>query len=199
MRTSAIVVGVLLNLCTLPAVSRADLVVSELMHVDPTWDLGRYWEFTVSNLTGSGVYMIAVGNNGADYISVRYPDLDGVWEPARISQDEWDTNEWGRRPTDWTVPDTSLYPFATEFPGYAQVLVYYVLGSNPPLGDGGVLTGLYFNYPEGSAAVRSAPTTGGAPFLVFGNAGEVVARGQTVGQPLPTRSTTWGGVKALYR
>lgn len=199
MRTSAIVLCAVLAVA-LPISSLADVVVTEIFHVDPGWEAGGYWEFTVSNLTGAGLYMVAVGNTGADLIVVRYPDLIGVWEPTRVSADEWDTNEWGRRPTDWTTPDTSLLPFATEFPGHSQALVYYVLGSNPPLADGGVLTGLYFNYPiESVTAGRTHSASAASPYLVFGATGEVVARGTTVGTPLRVESTTWGGIKALYR
>ncbi|HXV14465.1 MAG TPA: hypothetical protein VEC56_09695 [Candidatus Krumholzibacteria bacterium] len=200
MRTHAIVLCLCLA-AVVPGSSLADVVVTEMFHVDPGWEAGGYWELTVSNLTGSGIYMIAVGNTGADLTVVRYPDLVGIWQPMRVSQDEWDTNDWPRQLAEFTTPDTSLLPFATEFPGHTQALVYYVIGSNPPLADGAVLTGLYFNYPIGmrSASGRAVNSSAGSPFLVFGSSGEVVARGQTVGTPLPARASTWGGIKALYR
>jgi hypothetical protein len=199
MRAHAIVLCLFLA-AVVPASSLADVVVTEMFHVDPGWEAGGYWELTVSNLTGSGLYMIAVGNTGADLTVVRYPDLVGVWQPMRVSQDEWDTNDWPRQLAEFTTPDTSLLPFATEFPGHTQALVYYVIGANPPLADGAVLTGLYFNYPiERALAPRAGASSAGSPFLVFGGSGEVVARGQTVGAPLPARTSTWGGVKALYR
>ena len=197
MRTSAIVFSIILA-SGLANASRADVVVTELFHVDPSWEAGGYWELTVNNLTGEGLYMVAVGNTGADLVVVRYPDLVGVWAPTRIAPDEWGANDWGGFPTDWTKPDTSLLPFATEFPGSAQALVYYVLGSNPPLANGAVQTGLYFNYPI-EAFARMGTSSAGSPFLVFGGTGEVVARGNTAGTPLPVRTGTWGSVKALYR
>jgi hypothetical protein len=176
------------------------LTVTEAFHVDPGWEAGGYWEFTATNGTPGDVYMIAVGNTGADLVAVRYPDLVGVWEPARISQDEWETNDWGGFPTDWTKPDTSLIPFAVEFPGATQVLAYYVLGSNPPLGVGGVLTGLYFNYPIPARSASSPyAMVAGSNFVAFNAAGEIVARGLTVDLPLAVENTTWGAVKALYR
>ncbi len=199
MRTNAIVLCIVLAAGILPASARADLIITELWNVDPGWEAGGYWEFTVTNATGAGVYMIAVGNNGATLTVVRYPDLVDVWEPTRVGPDEWDVNDWGRRPTDWPFPDTSLYPFATEFPGYEQVIVYYVLGSNPPLADGAVLDGLYFNYPQERATASRVMAASGSPYLVFGGNGEVVARGQTAGTPLPVQPSTWGAVKALYR
>jgi hypothetical protein len=199
MRTYAIVFSVALVLGFANA-AQAELVVTELFNVDPGWEAGGYWELTVTNSTLGDVYMIAVGNTGADLIVVRYPDLVGVWNPERVSIDEWDTNEWPRRPTDWPTPDTSLYPSAVEFPGHTQVLVYYVLGSFPPLGVGATMSGLYFNYPiESAASARTAPASGGSPFLAFNGAGEVVARGVTVGDVLPVQDTTWGAIKALYR
>jgi hypothetical protein len=180
--------------------AQADLLVTELFTVDPGWKAGGYWEFTVTNMTAGDVYMIAVGNVGADLIAVRYPDVAGVWQPLTLDQDTWDTNEWGRYPTDWTTPDTSLYPFAVEFPGATQALVYYVLGSNPPLGVGNVLSGLYFNYPfSGADDGRAVASSGGSNVIAFNSAGEVIARGITTGAPLSTTSTTWGAVKALYR
>lgn len=201
MRIHAIVLtAALLLLVVLGAPASADLLVTELFHVDPGWEAGGYWELTVTNMTAGDVYMIAVGNTGADLIVVRYPDLVGVWGPTRVSQDEWDTNEWGRGLTDWTTPDTSTIPFATEFPGATQALVYYVLGSNPPLGVGNVLTGLYFNYPiPGRSSSAPIIAAAGSSFLAFNGAGEIVARGQTTGTPLSTTSTTWGAIKAMYR
>jgi hypothetical protein len=197
MRTSAIVFSIAMAM-GFASVSQADLVVTELWNVDSGWEAGGYWELTVTNLTGADVYMIAVGNTGADLIVVRYPDLVGVWNPERVSASEWDSNEWPRRPTDWTTPDTSLYPSAVEFPGHTQVLVYYVLGAFPPLGIGATMSGLYFNYPiEIAAASRSV--SGGSPFIAFNGAGEVVARGETVGSTVPAAATTWGAIKALYR
>jgi hypothetical protein len=201
MRISAIILCGFLS-ASLPTSSLADVVMTEMFHVDPTWEAGGYWELTVSNLTGVELYMVAVGNTGADLVVVRYPDLVGVWHPDRISQDEWDANDWPKRPTDFPMPDTSLLPFATEFPGHTQVLIYYVLASNPPLVDGAVLTGLYFNYPiesRASSAGHGVSSPAGSPFLVFGGSGEVVARGQTVGAPLSVRYSTWGGIKSLYR
>ena len=200
MRISAVGLAVSL-LVVFSTLSRADVVVTEDFHVDPGWEAGGYWELTVNNLTLGDVYMIAVGNVGADLVVVRYPDLTGVWYPERVSKDEWEANDWPMNAIDWTRPDTSLLPFATEFPGATQALVYYVLGSNPPLGVGATLTGLYFNYPipQMLAALRAPATAAGSYFLAFNGAGEVVARGQTVGAPLAVENSTWGAVKALYR
>lgn len=200
MRTSAIILCACLS-ASLPASSLADVVVTEMFHVDPGWEAGGYWELTVTNLSGAGLYMVAVGNTDADLVVVRFPDLVGVWNPDRISQDEWDANDWPKRPTDYPLPNTSLYPFATEFPEDTQALIYYALGSNPPIADGAVQTGFYFNYPieSWSFAGRAASSSAGSPFIVFGGSGEVVARGSTVGTPLPARDSTWGGIKALYR
>jgi hypothetical protein len=142
--------------------------------------------------------MGAVGNVGADLVVVRYPDLVGVWTPTRVAPDEWDTNDWGRGAGESTTPDTSLFPFATEFPGATQALVYFLLAPNPPLGAGGTLTGLYFNYPI-SAAPGAAAAAVGSHFTAFGASGQVVARGVTVGPPLAVETTTWGRIKALYR
>jgi hypothetical protein len=200
MRISAILLLGSILVSSVSVRSHAQLVVTEAFHVDPGWEAGGYWELTVNNISASDVYMIAVGNVGADLVVVRYPDLVGVWYPTRVSQDEWDTNEWGRGAGESTTPDTSLYPFATEFPGATQALVYFVLGPNPPLGAGGLLTGLYFNYPLPALRVAGAPApAAGSNFMIFGDDGEVVARGQTVGAPLGVRSSTWGAIKALYR
>lgn len=199
MRTNAIVLSLALAM-GFASSARADVVVTEMYHVDPWWEAGGYWEFTVSNLTGEPIYLIVVGNTGADLTGVRSPDMTHVWNHNIVSPNEWDVNDWGYQLAEFTVPDTSLLPFATEFPGHAQLLVYYVMGANPPLADGAVLTGLRFNYPFEFASAPSASTSSaGSTFLVFGGSGEVVARGQTVGAPLSVRTTTWGGIKALYR
>jgi len=74
-----------------------------------------------------------------------------------------------------------------------------VLGSNPPLGLGATMSGLYFNYPIEAAQGRAVSASGGSPFIAFNGAGEVVARGQTIGDAVPTAESTWGAIKALYR
>jgi hypothetical protein len=199
MRTNAIVLSLALAM-GFASSARADVVVTEMFHVDAGWEAGGYWELTVSNLTGEGIYMVAVGNTGADLTVVRYPDLVGVWEPMRVSQGEWDANDWPHQLAEFTTPDTSLLPFATEFPGNTQALVYYVIGANPPLANGAILTGLYFNYPVGdTSSSRASASAAGNPYTVFGSSGEVIARGLTTGTPLSTTPTTWGAVKALYR
>jgi hypothetical protein len=81
------------------------------------------------------------------------------------------------------------------------VLVYYVLGSFPPLGAGSILSGLYYTIqpPGRAAAMPVSASSAGSSFVVFDGAGNVVARGTTVGAPLAAESSTWGAVKALYR
>lgn len=182
------------------AASMAEVVITEEFNVDPGWEAGGYWEFTVQNLSGADVYMVAVGNTGADLIVVRYPDLVGVWSPVRTSTGEWDAGEIIFHGAEWDAPDTTTLPSATYFPGADQALVYYLTGPNSPLANGATMTGFYFNYPiSESAAARSASSLGGSPFVAFGGDGGIVAQGETVSPPVPTSQSTWGRVKALYR
>lgn len=181
------------------APAMADVTVTETFHVDAGWEAGGYWELAVHNTSGADVYMVTVGNNGADLIVVRSPDLVGVWAPVRISTGEWDAGDINFHGAEWEAPDPTTLPSATYFPGSSQILVYYLTGPNPPLANGATLTGLYFNYPISAAATSTSSLLAGSPFVVFGADGGVVAQGETVSPPVATEQTTWGKVKALYR
>ena len=197
---NAISILMLLGLMTAATDAVAQLTVSEVFHVDPGWEAGGYWELTVTNNTGDNVFFVAVGNTGADLVVVRYPDLIGWWNPNRIADFDWDLNEFTFHGVAWTPPVLSDYPMATYFPGSAQVLIYYVMGAQPPLATGAARDGLYFNYPiEAAMTASTRPAASGSPFLAFNGEGELVAEGVTVGAPLATQATTWGSIKALYR
>lgn len=191
------VLGILAPLST----ANAQVSVSLAYHVDPSWDPGGYWEATVTNNTGGDVYFIAIGNTGVNQTVVRYPDLTGWWEPNYLDKYDWDTNEFNFLPTAWTPPALSDFPTDTYFPGQQQVLLYYVLGAQPALGNGSVQNGLYFNYApvRAMAMVALPPSSTELPFIAFNGAGELVAQGVTTGPPLASREGTWGAIKALYR
>ncbi len=192
-------VAVIVAVCA--STAGATMTITETYTVDPGWEAGGYWEFTVTNHTGADVYMVAVGNSLADFVVVRYPDLVGVWDPNRIDAYDWNVNEFTFRPIAWTAPDLSTFPTSVYFPGATQILMYYVLGSNAPLADGATISGFIFNYPYGLASSGGplAPFAVGAPFLAFNRDGELVAQGVTNGAPLATDHRTWGAIKALYR
>lgn len=178
----------------------AQVTISEVFHVDPGWDVGGYWEFTVTNNTGGDIYFVAIGDTLANYVEVRYPDLTGIWHPTRIDVYDWDVNEYTFQPTAWTPPVLSDYPSAVYFPSAQQVLLYYVLGSNAPLANGASRDGLLFNNPLPAVTKWPRPTLeAGMSFLAFNGTGQVVAQGTVGGPPLATRQSTWGAVKALYR
>lgn len=170
--------------------ARAD--VTEGYVADPNIEGGGYYELTVHNNSGAEMYMVCVGNNGADVIFTD-PSLVGQWRGRRDNVADWDLGI-AVYDAGFTFPNTGSYPSATYFAGYAQVLTYYVLAANPP------------SIPGGSPIARGGTQSGfrfkstaaGSPYVIFGLDGTVVEQGQTE-DPLADEETTWGSIKALYR
>ncbi len=183
----------------LVATAHADLAISETWVVDPGYEAGGYFEFSVTNNTGDDVYMIAVGNNNAVVIFER-PDLVTTWKGDNCYPSQWGLDCPNPYPIDWTSPDFSAPPYATLFGTSSQALIYYVMGSNPPIATGTTFDGFRWMpaAPNRAAASRSV-TTEASPFVAYNGAGAIVAQGTTNGTALAIESRTWGGVKALYR
>jgi len=160
--------------------------VCEVWVVDPGIEGGGYWELSVTNTTGSDMFVLSVGNTGADVVFTD-PALVGLWRPSRNTPAQWDAGlSFPFANPGWIKPDTSTLPFATHFAGYSQVLTYYVQTAGSELADGGTIVGFRFKGP------------GGSPYLLFDGAGNISAEGETNSGTTPARSGTWGQIKSLF-
>ncbi|HEX5131411.1 MAG TPA: hypothetical protein VFX92_02870 [Candidatus Krumholzibacteria bacterium] len=175
----------------------AQVNVSEVYTVDPFYESGGYYEFTVDNNSGDDLYFVAVGNTGGQVVFTR-PDLVGVWGPDYCYPDSWGPDCPSFYGVSWTPPDLSGSVFSDLFGASEQVLTYVAIGGTP-IANGTSFSGFRWMPPAPNATAAPATTAAGSPFAVYNGNGELVAQGTTSGSALATESRTWGGVKALYR
>jgi hypothetical protein len=191
--------GILFVLTASATTAHAVVLVSEIWYTDAGYEAGGYYEYSVTNNSGGDLYLVMVGNDDFGVIFTR-PDLVGLWQSRYCNEAEWgpDCSNFGA--TDWTPPILGLFSFSDLFPGKSFAIFYYAQGSTPPIADGETMTGFrWIPSSAGGGAASSTHSLAGSPFAVFNGAGDLVEQGTTTGSPVATESSTWGGVKALFR
>ena len=157
----------------------------------------------MTNMETELAYLVCVGNIGASVIYTG-PAIPGLWRSVIDGPSDWDGGmSFGGAL--FTIPDTSLYPFATYFPGSSQIMCWWASTGIPSLGisDGSPIapgeTRVGYRYLIQGAATSLRTSTESNSYMLFGENGQVLASGVTNDMPLPVEHETWGAIKSLYR
>ncbi|VAX09998.1 hypothetical protein MNBD_GAMMA25-209 [hydrothermal vent metagenome] len=163
----------------LAASSAQAVIVDEYFSwIQPEWNWGE-GEFVVTNDSAEDIYMFAVGNDEALSSNTQ----NGLnWDSQIVSSFNWNIGQelflGGAQP----VLTTDIGDFSTLFPGFTYVFMYN-FDSN--------LTS--------TGAIAAGTTEGGfmfetgfpfSPFIAVGQAGNIIANGQTV-HVVPLPAAVW--------